>query len=356
MSWQQILGHDQVVEQFRRRIAGGRMASTFLFVGPAGIGKRTLALKLAQTLLCERVPDEQMAPCGECPSCRQVLAESHPDLIMVSKPADKSYIPIELLIGDREHRMREGLCHDISRKPNRGSRKVAIVDDADYFNQEGANSLLKTLEEPPPRAVLILLGTSEQRQLSTIRSRSQIVRFEPLSRDHCAHLLLEQGLVESASAAEELADLSGGSLEAARELLAPELREFRHRFVARLAERDWDSVALSKAVSSFVDEAGKEASARRERLRQLIRFAVEFYRSTMLHLVGGELPADATLRSAVQSASAAGHSPSTAADSIERSLEALQHVAGNANQATAIECWLDDLASLSRGEYLPHEA
>ena len=77
--------------------------------------------------------------------------------------------------------MREGLCHDIALKPFRGGRKIAIIDDADYLNQEGANCLLKTLEEPPEKSVIILIGTSQQRQLPTIRSRCQIVRFAPLS-------------------------------------------------------------------------------------------------------------------------------------------------------------------------------
>src|SRR5436190_10788235 len=160
MAWQGIEGHDEVVERFRRSLARGRLASTFLFVGPAGVGKRALAEKLAQALLCSAAPAQQMAPCGHCDSCVQVAAHTHPDLYLVEKPADKSTIPLELLIGDDEHRMREGLCHAISLKPFMGGRKVAIIDDADYLSEEAASCLLKTLEEPPPRSVLILIGTS----------------------------------------------------------------------------------------------------------------------------------------------------------------------------------------------------
>src|SRR5256885_12928292 len=181
MSWQSIRGHDRVVEKFRRGLAKGRLASTFLFVGPPGIGKRTFALKLAQALLCEKVVPEALAPCGECPSCRQVQSLNHPDIEIVTKPADNAFIPLEALIGDAEHRMRAGLCYNIALKPYSGRRKVAIIDDADYLNKEGANCLLKTLEEPPPQSVPILIGTSEQRQLPTIRSRCQIVRFQSLA-------------------------------------------------------------------------------------------------------------------------------------------------------------------------------
>src|SRR3954465_7852866 len=83
-----VRGHQEIADRFRRALAKGRLASTFLFVGPSGIGKRTFALRLAQALLCERVPSEQLAPCGECASCRQVVTLNHPDLEIVAKPAD----------------------------------------------------------------------------------------------------------------------------------------------------------------------------------------------------------------------------------------------------------------------------
>jgi len=105
--------------------------------------------------------------------------KTHPDFYIVEKPADKSSIPLALFVGDDDHRMREGLCHDIGLKPFMGGRKVAIIDDADHLNEEGANCLLKTLEEPPPCSVLILIGTSADKQLPTIRSRCQTIRLVP---------------------------------------------------------------------------------------------------------------------------------------------------------------------------------
>ena len=91
-----------------------RLASTFLLVGPPGVGKRTFALKLAQALLCQQAANASLDPCGECESCRLWAAGNHPDLLQVAKPADKSFIPIDLLLGSKEKRMREGLCHDLS--------------------------------------------------------------------------------------------------------------------------------------------------------------------------------------------------------------------------------------------------
>ena len=101
---------------------------------------------------------------------------SNPDLLTVAKPPDRAFIPLDLMIGDKDHRMRQGLCHDISLKPYMGNRKVAIIDDADSMNVEGANSLLKTLEEPGSGTVLMLLSDQPHRLPATVRSRCQRVR------------------------------------------------------------------------------------------------------------------------------------------------------------------------------------
>ncbi len=345
--WHDIYGHDDVVEQFRRAIARNRLASSFLFVGPAGIGKRTFALKLAQAFLCPTRPASDLDPCGECPSCVQVTAGTHPDLQLVAKPKDKSFIPLELLIGDKEHRGREGLCHDISLKPYMGGRKIAIIDDADLLNAEGANSLLKTLEEPPPRSVLILIGTSPAKQLPTIRSRCQLIRFSSLPTDAVAELLVSKQLIDDPSEAGRLAQYSGGSLQRALELTDPELWSFRNKLHERLAEAAIQSVPLSKAVSSFVDEAGKEAAARRARFRQVVAFAAEFYRQLLRAQAGAPASDDAELDRVIQGAlSAQPISEDTTATRLERCLEAAEQISRNANQTTLIETWLDDLARL----------
>ena len=345
MTWHGIYGHDDVAEQFRRALVRGRLASSFLFTGPAGIGKRTFALKLAAALLCPARPAEALDPCGECPSCVQVAAGTHPDLAVVSKPKDKAFIPLELLIGEREHRGREGLCHGIALKPYMGGRKVAIIDDADYLNPEGANCLLKTLEEPPPLSVLILIGTSPARQLPTVRSRCQLIRFRPLEGDVVAELLISQQLVPDPSEAQRLGRHSGGSVQRAMELADPELWAFRSQLFERLAEPALEGVRLGKSVSAFVDEAGKQAAARRRRLRQVVDFAAEFYRRLLHAHNGAAPPEDAELDRFVEQALQHGGSngESTAAR-LDRCLDAAGQIDRNANQSTLIETWLDDLA------------
>jgi DNA polymerase-3 subunit delta' len=345
--WQTILGHTEIQARFRRSAAAGRLASTFLFVGPSGIGKRTFALQLAKSLLCETIPEVELNACGACPACQQVEVATHPDLDIVQKPADKSSIPLELFIGDEEHRMREGLCHNISLKPFRGGRKVAIVDDADFLNQEGANCLLKTLEEPPPKSVIILVGTSEQRQLPTIRSRCQIVRFSPLSRQQIEQLLRQTGMADSDDDVRELSGLSNGSLELARQYIDPAVREFRRNWLKYLARVPDNPFAIAKELTAFVDAAGKEAPLRRARLKLVADMARDFFRELLAATQGCEIAnGDLTLAEAVADARRQVWDADSPAACLERCIEIDNQVDANANQATLIEAWLDDLGQM----------
>ena len=349
MTWHEVQGHDQVVEQFRQAIRRGRLASTFLFVGPPGIGKHTFALKLAQALLCETAREEELDPCGHCPACQQVAARTHPDLILVSKPAERSFIPVELFIGDREHRMREGMCHDIALKPFCGGRRIAVIDDADFLNQEGANCMLKTLEEPPPKSVIILIGSSEQKQLPTIRSRSQIVRFRPLPQETVAQLLVSKGLADDPQTAARLAALSEGSMRRALELADEALDDFRGTLLSHLSDPQADSVEFAKSLGPFVDQAGKEAPPRRARMQQLFGMAADFYRQLMRSLAGLPIEGDEALVRAVRAAYGVWPGDQEAAAAcLERCLDSQWQVQANANQATLLDCWLDDLGAIAR--------
>lgn len=340
-----IIGHDAVFERFRRALRRGRLASTFLFVGPAGIGKRLTAFRIAQSLLCETFPETALQACGECPSCLLFQAGTHPDFTVIQKPSDRATIPVELFVGDREERMQAGLCHAISLKPFRGGRKIAVIDDADYLNVEGANCLLKTLEEPPPRSLLILIGTSEQKQLPTIRSRCQTVRFRPFATEELAQLIVAQGIVESPAEASTLAELANGSLQRARDLADGELRDFRIKLLKELPPASWATLALAKELVKCVEGAGKEAAAKRGRFRLLIGFATDFYEQLMNGLVGAPMAGDKPLRAAVQAGLRAWPGTAeTAADCLDTCLTMEGYIDQNANLGTLAECWLDELS------------
>jgi DNA polymerase-3 subunit delta' len=185
MSWNAILGHASQLERLRQSAKGGRLAHAYAFVGPSGIGKRRFAFELARCLLCEKRSDADFEACGECASCQQVAAGTHPDLLTVGLIDGKRELVIRQFIGEKETRGKEGLCYDVSLKPMSGRRRVAIIDDAEALNDESANALLKTLEEPPPDSVLILVATSGDLLLPTIRSRCQVIAFQPRTCSDC---------------------------------------------------------------------------------------------------------------------------------------------------------------------------
>jgi DNA polymerase-3 subunit delta' len=266
-------------------------------------------------------------------------------LTYIAKPADRSRVQIEQLVGGDSG---PGLIHKISLKPYYGGRKIGIIDDADtlaHGQGESANCLLKTLEEPPPKSVLILIGSSEQRQLPTIRSRSQVVRFAPLAQEIVSRLAVEQQIVTDPTLAAQLAELAGGSLESARALADDEVREFRGRWLKFLADPQPESVPLAAALSSFITAAGKEAPPRRARIKLFAQIAIDFYRELIRALQGIAPQGDAELiRAATQAARAWNREVEWAARALERCLDTFQQVDANANQATLLEAWVDDLA------------
>lgn len=351
MSWHALKGHEEIVEGFRRSVARGRLGQAFLFVGPEGIGKKRFAVHLAKTLLCSATAAETFEPCGACPDCRLVDAATHPDLILVGCPADKHELPVELFIGRRERRNQEGMRHDLSLKPSRGRRKVAVIDDADLLNVESANCLLKTLEEPPPRAVLILVGTAADRQLPTIRSRCQIVRFAPLSSADVAQILEAEAIVADRSKAARLAERSGGSVRRAIELADAALTQFRQKLFERLCDPRFDSVRLAREVNEFVEAAGSDNAARRARARLLVGFCTEFFHAVLRLLCrvdpqglsDDEFAACKQLRDYLAPNDAAIEVIDTVVGMVDRSLAASYHIDRRVHLALSLECLFDDL-------------
>lgn len=162
----QVLGHKEVIAKFLGAFAGDRPGQTFLFVGPHGVGKKKVALGLAQALLCER----GSTACGQCPSCLRVAANAHESLKVIESEGpqikiDESREVIQFL-------NLQGLT----------KRRVVVIDQAQTLNLQAANSLLKTLEEPPEETYFFLIAPSVAGVLPTIRSRSRVVSFKPLTQ------------------------------------------------------------------------------------------------------------------------------------------------------------------------------
>jgi DNA polymerase-3 subunit delta' len=285
MSWQHIRGHDSLIDAFDHAVRRGRLAHAYLFVGPAGVGKRLFAGELAKALLCERrgegatgerTKGDRLEACDRCAACKLVDAGTHPDLQVACRPDDKSEVPIDVV---------RDLARSLDLKPARGRGRIVIIDDADDLNEESANCFLKTLEEPPPGAVLILIGTSADRQLPTIVSRCQLIPFRPLSEPILAELLAAHGF-EDRALIQRLARLSGGSLGKAFALGDPKLWEFRRTLLEALTQLRPDGIALAQDWMKFAEEAGKELAAQRRRAGLVLQLLIDFLNDALSLSVG----------------------------------------------------------------------
>ena len=333
MSWQQVKGHDALAKAFNRVVERGRLAHAYLFTGPSGIGKRLFALELAQALLCEGTPEGRLEPCNHCAACALVRANNHPDLFLAGRPEDVLELPIDTV---RE------LCRSLSLTSARGKGKVAILDDADDFNEESANCFLKTLEEPPPRSVLILIGAGRDRQLSTILSRCQVVHFAPLPAELMLAILKEKG-VQDPAVLNHLVFLGGGSPGQALALAAPELWAFRRDFLKGLCQPQPDSVALARKWLEFVEDADKEAGSQRRRASLVLRLLVAFF-SDALHLSLGGSPPNVEPRELPALRHLAGRlAPDQWLDLLERCLEADLQIDRRVQLVLVLEALLDAL-------------
>jgi DNA polymerase-3 subunit delta' len=353
MAWTTLLGHAREITRLRTGAAAGRIAHAYAFAGPAGIGKRRVALEFANCLLCDRYGDAELDACGECASCRQVVALTHPDLITLGLPEGKRELPLKLFIGEDENRGKEGLCHDLSLKPMSARRRVAIIDAADAMTEEASNSLLKTLEEPPPHSVLILIAASVDQLLPTIRSRCQVVTFQPLPAAAISELLIRTGLAASALEATQIAGLCDGSLETARQLLDPELRNLRDELHKLLAADPFRSVQTAERMIECLDSTGAEKSSQRESAGWIVRFCIEFFRQALLAVAGGPPHRTDALPHASTFVNRLGGPGVEAIDMvaglIERCLNAERQLAGNAAIPLCLESLFDDLGRGIRG-------
>lgn len=279
MSWDRIRGHDAPRNAFFAALEAGRLAHSYLLVGTDGVGKRLFARELAKAFLCERAP-AKLTACDRCPACAQVEAGTHPDLLFLRTPEDKHELPVDEM---------RAFCAQVALKPTRGPRKIGIVEDADDFNASSANSFLKTLEEPPQGALLLLIGTSTDRQLQTILSRCQIVRFAPLGPTDLTAVLAEQG-IEDASKRDRLAKLGAGSVSRALALDDDSIWTVRQKLIDGLLSPRPQFQPLAEVWAKFNEDAGKETGPQRIRTSLVLQFLIEAVQNALKIALGAAVP------------------------------------------------------------------
>ncbi len=267
-----ILGHEWAVELLQKQVAQGSARHAYLFTGPTGVGKRTLALRLAQTLSCDS-PVLPGVPCGKCRNCRQIEAGNHVDLLIVQSERPGGILKVDAI---REARRLLNL------KPLQAPYRIALFLRFQEANDSAANALLKALEEAPSHAILLLTADSPEQVLPTIASRCEIIRLRPLPLSLVESFLLDRGV--EAEKAQLLAHLSGGcpgyALRLAQDVQALETRQERLGELHRLL------YASHRERFAYAEAVSKD----KEELRELFLLWLSYWRDVFLCSMQAELP------------------------------------------------------------------
>ena len=253
----------------------------------------------------------------------------------------------------------KGLCHDLSLRPMVGRRRVAVIDDADRMSNESANALLKTLEEPPAYAVIVLIAGDASKILPTIRSRCQTVRFRPLGAAQIARLIDELAWSEDPQEALAAAELSEGSLAAAQQLLNPQLRTLRDALLTGLGRPPFQPFTMAQAVLAALDSLGGDTQQQRTNAQAVVRFVIDFFRATLrawcasasesaaiLHGQGGDQAVPAESARFLARFQSDQEPAETIGAAIDRCVVTEEQLAGNVAVPLCLEALFSDLATI----------
>jgi len=241
-----LAGQDEVVEQLRAAVGAG-LTHAWLFTGPPGSGRSVAARAFAAALLCDR------QGCGQCPSCRQVAAGTHPDLLLI-KPDGLSY-------GVKQTR---DLVLKAAASPVYGGWRIVLFEDADRATEQAANALLKAIEEPPPRTVWLLCAPSAADLPTTIRSRCRLVTLRTPPTGAVAAILEGEGVDQGKAL--DAARASLGHIGRARRLATDQETARRRAEVLAIPTRLTGLGEAFAAAAALVKAAEEEAAATTEEL------------------------------------------------------------------------------------------
>jgi len=198
MPWRQIAGQDRAVRLLRSALERGQPHHAYLLAGPAGVGKELLARLFAQAANCESDSAEQ--PCGSCPACASIARGNYPDVMWVlpqSEAVARGIVSRADLEGAPSREIRVDEVRALSRRlalaAARGRRKVAVLAPAEALNERAQNTLLKTLEEPPPATTFLLVSEQPDALLATVRSRCARIQLAPLPENVLVDEMVKRG-------------------------------------------------------------------------------------------------------------------------------------------------------------------
>jgi DNA polymerase-3 subunit delta' len=328
MPFRDVVGHVRLIDLLSRSVAGGTLPPSLLFAGPVGIGKRLTALAVAQALNCTNTikgsglqAQGSVDACGVCAACSRIARGVHPDVLFVS-PGDSGAIKIDQV---------RDIVDRAQYRPFEGRRRVVIVDEADALVAPAQNALLKTLEEPTPSSVFILVTSRPDMLLPTVLSRCPQLRFRPLSAADLATALMARG--HSETEARAVAATADGSLGQALQASAGELVESRD-----LAQRVLERAAAQHDPARRIEHAQQLVTkppsgvSERDHLATHLRAMAVLLRDVEVLATGADerTLANADVRPALERLSTTYHGErgTRAFAAVDRALFALQRNAG----------------------------
>lgn len=273
MEWD-IFGHEWAARLLQKHIAEGETRHAYLFTGPSGVGRRSLALRFAQAVNCTQPPAPGV-PCGTCRVCEQTARMQQADLSVVQPEEDSTQIKVEQI---------RDLQHSLSLLPYEARYRVALLLNFEDANANAQNALLKTLEEAPDKVILLLTTSAAEALLPTITSRCEVLRLRPMAIGELETLLRSRWQIP-AQEAQLLAHLSGGRVgEALRMHEDPSLLERHQAYLQDMFELLEGNLHIRFAYAEQFKVNGREP------LRRALEIWLPAWRDLFLLANGSQTP------------------------------------------------------------------
>ncbi|MCP4253599.1 MAG: DNA polymerase III subunit delta' [Candidatus Scalindua sp.] len=275
MSFTDILAQNHIIDHFNKAIKRDHLSHAYIFTGQEGVGKTSFAKEFAKALNCK---NDENDSCNSCPNCIRIEAHNHPDVFWIEREEKAKFIRIENI---------RNLQNSVRLSPLESNYKIFIIKEADNMNEEASNCLLKTLEEPSPSTIIILIANAMTPIKDTIRSRCQIIRFQPIP----SHIIERQLTDKSDADANKIGWISrfcNGSLGNALHLLDDNHYEVNNDIVTRMTEPDMDNLVFAEEIIDSYLSDGDSLEEKRQILKSLLHCILQLYRDLLIVKVMNE--------------------------------------------------------------------